>query len=228
MKDEMRGRRTAAREEVQHTPRPGGRVAGQRIEPAAGAARIAGGRTAAGRGVATAGRTAGGARGARRSADPLAPVQGTAALRLEAARQVVAEPAGAPRLRVAPPAPVRVPRARFVAFVVAVVVAGVFGILLINTKTNENTFELSRLQDRLTVLDNQQQQLDRELDVASSAGNLDAAAKRRGLVKSGTPAYIRLPDGKVLLDSKPGEGQQSRAYQQSGGREATQDQGAGR
>src|SRR6185312_8749888 len=75
------------------------------------------------------------------------PTQGTAALAPEV---VPAQPldAGttpaAPRLRVAPPAPVSAPRAPFIAVVIAIVVAGVFGVLLINTKTNENTFELSR------------------------------------------------------------------------------------
>src|SRR4051812_7648793 len=67
------------------------------------------------------------------------PTQGTAALAPEA---VPAGPPGAgtsaaPRLRVAPPAPVSTLRAPFVAVVIAMVVAGVFGILLINTKTNE-------------------------------------------------------------------------------------------
>ena len=77
-------------------------------------------------------------------------------------------------------------------------VAGVFGVLLINTKTNENTFELSRLQDRQAALDNQQQRLENQIAGYESAGNLDAAARRLGLVKADTPAYIRLPDGKII------------------------------
>ena len=48
-----------------------------------------------------------------------------------------------PRLRVAPPAPISVPRAPFVATVLGVVVVGVLGILLINTTTNENSFRIS-------------------------------------------------------------------------------------
>ena len=53
----------------------------------------------------------------------------------------------APRLRVAPPAPISAPRAPFVALVIALVIAGVLGILLINTKTNENSFQISTLQE---------------------------------------------------------------------------------
>jgi hypothetical protein len=238
MTDEERGRRTAAREGVQRAPRSGGRVAEQRSTTTGGstAGRTTTGRTttgrtttggpAAGRGASTAGRTAGGARGARRPSDRVAPVAGTAALQLDTAPEVTAapsaQPAAQPRLWVAPPAPVRVPRARFAAVVVGVVVAGVFGILLINTKTNENTFEIDRLQDQQAALDTQEQQLDKEIAAYEAPGNLDAAAKRLGLVQAGTPAYIRLPDGKVLRVPKPGEGSQSRAYQPGTGQ-----QGAG-
>jgi hypothetical protein len=135
------------------------------------------------------------------------PTQGTAALAAEA---VPAEPrtgaAAPPRLRVAPPAPISAPRAPFIAVVIAMVVAGVFGILLINTKTNENTFELSRLQDRQSALDNQQQRLENQIADYESTGNLDAAARRLGLVKADTPAYIRLPDGKIIGVPRPGVG----------------------
>jgi hypothetical protein len=117
------------------------------------------------------------------------------------------ETAAAPRLRVAPPAPISAPRAPFIAVVIALVVAGVFGILLINTKTNENAFEISRLQDQQAALDNQQQDLENQIAGYESTGNLDAAARRLGLVKADTPAYIRLPDGKIIGVPKPGEGQ---------------------
>ena len=38
-------------------------------------------------------------------------------------------------------------------------------------------------------------------------GSLDAAARRLGLVKAESPAYIRLPDGKVFGVPKPGTGE---------------------
>jgi hypothetical protein len=146
-----------------------------------------------------------GGRGGRQYA-----TEGTAALDLD----VTVEPLRAtetavpqPRLRVAPPAPISAPRAPFIAVVITLVVAGVFGILLINTKTNENSFRISKLQDQQQTLDNQQQQLDNQLAVFDSAGNLDAAARRLGLVRADTPAYIRMPDGKVFGVPKPGEGQ---------------------
>ena len=153
-----------------------------------------------------------GARGARRNSaragrDAGARTQGTAALKLDTA---VAEPQRvtrtAPRLRVAPPAPISAPRAPFVAVMIALVIAGVLGILLVNTKTNENSFQISKLQDEQDTLDNQQQQLENQLAHFESVGNLNALAKAQGLVR-GTPAWIRLPDGKVIGVPKPATGE---------------------
>ncbi len=152
-----------------------------------------------------------------------APVQGTAALKLDTA---VAEPlrataATAPQLRVAPPPPISAPRAPFVALMIGLVVAGVLGILLINTKTNENAFEIDTLRDQQAVLDNQQQELDKQLAVYNSAGNLHAAAKRQGLVKADDPAYIRLPDGRVIGVPKPATGRPAVTAQDDEGTAAT-------
>lgn len=129
--------------------------------------------------------------------------QGSTALQPESTPRTTAD---TPRLRVAPPAPISAPRAPFIAVVILLVVAGVIGILLINTRTNENSFKLSRLQDQQAALDNQQQNLENQIAGYESTGNLDAAARRLGLVKAGTPAYIRLPDGRVIGVPKPGEG----------------------
>jgi hypothetical protein len=136
-------------------------------------------------------------------------VAGTAALQVEvtAAEPLrVSDPATAPRLHVAPPAPISAPRAPFVGVVIGVVIAGVLGILLINTKTNENSFKIADLQKQGTALDNQQQDLENQLVDVSSIGNLDAAARRLGLVKADNPALIRLPDGKLIGVMRPTNG----------------------
>ncbi|HKT02465.1 MAG TPA: hypothetical protein VJT31_23300 [Rugosimonospora sp.] len=108
-----------------------------------------------------------------------------------------------PRLRAAPPVPVSVPRAPFVALVLVVVVAGVVGILVLNTKINENAFRLSYLQDKQTSLDRQEQQLNQRLASQEAPNNLAAEAAKLGLVPAGTPAFIRLPDGRVLGVPQP-------------------------
>jgi hypothetical protein len=148
--------------------------------------------------------TGGGARGARHYPTAGA-TEGNTALKLTVEPQ--RDPSASPRLRVAPPAPINAPRAPFIALVVAVVVAGVLGILLINTKTAENSFRIDTLQKQQAKLDSQQQDLENEIAANNSPGSLDAAARRLGLVKADNLAYIRLPDGKVLGVPKPGSGE---------------------
>ena len=192
------------REGVQRTPRSGGRTTGQRSTQDNRRTPVSGNGSD------------GGARGARHY-----PTQGATALKLEAAEPLRVTEVAAPRLRVAPPAPISAPRAQFVAVVVAMVVAGVFGILLINTKTNENTFEIDRLQEQQSALNNQEQQLRREIAAYDNTGNLDAAARMLGLVKAESPAYIRLPDGKIIGVPRPATGKPSVTSQDAGNAPAT-------
>jgi hypothetical protein len=160
-----------------------------------------------------------------------APVDGTAALQIEVSAEPLrtdslraVDASGAPRLRVAPPAPISAPRATFVAAVLVVVIVGVLGILLINTKTNENSFRIADLQKQNTALDNQQQDLENQLVVASSIGNLDAAARRLGMVKADKLALFRLPDGKVIGVPTPTGGRVAVTAQDA--KSGTTDQGA--
>ncbi|GGK70519.1 hypothetical protein [Mangrovihabitans endophyticus] len=186
-----------------YVPRSGGRIAEQR---SAGQNRRAGGRGEADIPVPGTRRTGARAGGRARAGDPVqAPVEGTAALQLSVQPTRAAD-APEPSLRVAPPAPVSAPRAPFMVLVIGLVVAGVLGILLVNTKTNENSFKISNLEDQQAKLDTQQQELENQIATYESAGNLDAAARRLGLVKAGAPAYIRLPDGKIIGVPRPGEG----------------------
>ncbi len=134
-----------------------------------------------------------------------APVEGTAALALDVPGEAPGMPDARPRLWVAPPLPIRAPRVTFAASVIVVVLAGVLGILLINTKTMEQSFRLDALQKERAGLDTQQQELERQLIQVSGPGNLSAMARQQGLVP-GTPAMIRLPDGKIVRPPKPGKG----------------------
>ncbi|MEH1170008.1 hypothetical protein V6V47_31975 [Micromonospora sp. CPCC 205539] len=151
------------------------------------------------------------ARGAREF-----PTQGTAALR-PAERPSVTAGARPPRLRVAPPPPVSVPRAPFAALIVVLVVGGVLGILAVNTKINENAFRLEKLEQQQARLDLEKQQLDKEIAAAKAPGNLTAQARRLGLVDAGEPAYIRLPDGRTIGVPKPATGEPSVTSQGAGG-----------
>ncbi|MEU8423655.1 hypothetical protein AB0C15_22555 [Micromonospora sp. NPDC048835] len=186
----------------QRAPRSGGRIAAER------APRLGNGTSRIDR-VNRQGETR--ARGAREF-----PTQGAAALRPveKAASATSARP---PRLRVAPPPPISVPRAPFAALIVVLVVGGVLGILAVNTKINENAFRLERLQQQQARLDLEKQQLDKQIADAEAPGNLTAQAKFLGLVDGGEPGYIRLPDGKTLEVPQPSSGQPSVTSQGAGG-----------
>jgi hypothetical protein len=117
--------------------------------------------------------------------------------------QPVAEKVEAP---VTPPLPIALPRAPFLVLMVALVVLGVAGVLVLNTKINENAFRLDSLQGQQTSLDLQEQQLKQNLAQLEAPGNLRAAASRLGLVPAGTPAFINLPDGRVVGVPQPATG----------------------
>lgn len=218
-KRERRGQTGVERGVGQRTPRSGGRNAAERaMRTDAGSTGGRATRTGAGQVARD-----GSARGAREF-----PTAGSAALRPRAAAETgrtlrvwdsSSEPAAAeaegirpaqqaaPRLRVAPPPPVSVPGAPFVALILVLVVGGVLGILVVNTKINENSFRLGKLQEQQATLNVQEQQLQKKITKAENPGNLAAEARKLGLVESGPPAFIRLPDGRVIGVPQPAGGQ---------------------
>ncbi|WBB67269.1 hypothetical protein [Micromonospora sp. WMMD812] len=185
----------------QRAPRSGGRTAAERATRVGnGTARMDGGNRQ--------GETR--ARGAREF-----PTQGNAALR--PAERTAGTGTRAPRLRVAPPPPVSVPRAPFAALIVVLVVGGVLGVLLVNTKINENAIRLEKLQQQQAKLDLEEEALNKQIADFEAPGNLAAAARKLGLVESGEPGYVRLPDGRSIGVPQPATGQPSVASQQGTG-----------
>ncbi|WP_177319587.1 hypothetical protein [Actinoplanes philippinensis] len=110
------------------------------------------------------------------------------------------------RLWVAPPIPVRAPRAAFATAIIAVVLIGVVGILLVNTKTVEQSFRLDALRQEKATLDQREHDLKRQIVDASGPGKLHAAAKRLGLVQAEKPAVVWLPNGEIVGMPVPGKG----------------------
>jgi type II secretory pathway pseudopilin PulG len=107
------------------------------------------------------------------------------------------------RLRVAPPMPVQIARAPFIAMLLVIVVAGVVGILVLTAMINANQFRLNNLQSQQAGLDAQEQTRQQKLNQLSSPGSLLADAKKLGLVPAGTMAYIQLPNGTVVGAPEP-------------------------
>jgi hypothetical protein len=85
-----------------------------------------------------------------------------------------------------------------VVLVLGLLVAGLVSLLMLNTLVNENSFRIHALQTEQEKLDLREQQLQRDIDRRETTPALAAAATRLGLVPAGTPAFIELPDGKVL------------------------------
>lgn len=142
----------------------------------------------------------------REAAGAVAPVDGATALDIEVTAEPQPVTSGRPRLWVAPPLPIRAPRATFAAAIVMVIVAGVVGILLISTETMERSFQLESLREQKADLDKQHSELQRQIVEKSAPGSLHAAARRLGLVESTNLAIIKLPSGEKIGVPKAGEG----------------------
>lgn len=82
--------------------------------------------------------------------------------------------------------------------VVGLLSAGLVALLYLNTAIAENSFRMHALQQRTAALNLQEQQLQREIDDLEAPGALSVNARKMGMVPAGNPAFIRLPDGKVL------------------------------
>lgn len=102
------------------------------------------------------------------------------------------------RLTVAPPAPVAAPRAPFVALVLVLVLTGVVGILVLNTKIAENAFVLDDLHRKQSSLDRDEQRLKSDIAKQESPAYLATRATQFGLGRTTSPASLLLPDGTKL------------------------------
>jgi hypothetical protein len=103
-----------------------------------------------------------------------------------------------PKLRVVYGAPFRPPRIPFVIFVVALLAAGLVGLLLLNTELQRGTFQVTALNQQADQLRDQQEQLEREVRTLESPQNLADRALRMGMVPNQNPVFLRLSDGRVL------------------------------
>ncbi|MEU6894492.1 hypothetical protein ABZ934_22295 [Streptomyces sp. NPDC046557] len=87
-------------------------------------------------------------------------------------------------------------RMPFVLLVVALLGGGLISLLLLNSALNQGSFQLSKLKKETTVLRDEQQELQRDVDGYSAPDALQRRAHELGLVPGGSPVFIG-PDGKV-------------------------------
>ena len=94
-------------------------------------------------------------------------------------------------------------RTPFAVLVIAILAAGVVGLLMFNTSMQQTSFKATALQDRVNVLTAKEQSLALELDALRDPQHLAVAAKELGMVAPSQPAFVRLADGRVLGNPTP-------------------------
>ena len=95
-------------------------------------------------------------------------------------------------------------KAPFVVVVVMLLVGGLLGLLLLNTLVAQDSFALHDLAKQGKALQQQEQDLARQVQALQAPAELAGRATRLGMVPGGPPAFLRLSDGKVLGKPMPG------------------------
>lgn len=96
-------------------------------------------------------------------------------------------------------------RAPFAFAVVALLVSGLIGLLVLNTVLGKDAFRLHALQVEGRQLADREQSLTREVEAMRAPSALAEKAAALGMVQAGPPAFLRLPDGAVLGSPAPAE-----------------------
>ncbi|MFD2080251.1 hypothetical protein SAMN05421678_110168 [Actinopolymorpha cephalotaxi] len=130
---------------------------------------------------------------------------------LESLNRPVREAAPRPRLRVVPKPEPQQSRAPFVILVVAILGAGLLGLLLLNTTVQQGSFTIHDLSRRTTLLEDRQAALEQQVAVMRAPEHLAGQAERLGMVPNTNPVFLRLRDGAVLGDAVPAKARQTPA-----------------
>ena len=140
----------------------------------------------------------------------MSPATGAAATATRALplRSPLTTPASRPvrtaALRLVPQRRSQAAKTPFVVVVVAILVGGLLGLLLLNTLVAQDSFALHDLAQKGRALDQQEQDLARQVQAAQAPAALAARATELGMVPGGPPAFLELPSGRVLGQPTPG------------------------
>lgn len=94
-------------------------------------------------------------------------------------------------------------RTPFAVLVLAMLAAGVVGLLIFNTNMQQASFTATDLQQQMGTLTAREQSLDMELDELRDPQHLATAAKQLGMVAPDQPGFIQLGTGTVLGQPVP-------------------------
>ena len=96
-------------------------------------------------------------------------------------------------------------RLPFVALCVALLLASLIAVLVVNIALSRGAYDVHQLQQRRTALAEREQQLAERLAIDSSPARLSERARELGMIPGTSPAFIRLSDGAVLGSPAPAD-----------------------
>jgi cell division protein FtsB len=109
-----------------------------------------------------------------------------------------------PRLTVVPKAASPARRLPFVVLVIAVLAAGLVGLLLLNTSMERGAYQVTAMRDQAAALSAQQQSLQLEVAALQDPQAVAEKALQLGMVQNPSPAFISLATGQIVGRSVPG------------------------
>ena len=107
------------------------------------------------------------------------------------------------RLTLVPRGRTRAKRMPFLVLVSFIMLAGVIGLLVVNTSMQQVSFKATALEAQAATLRAEKQGLQMQLDKLRDPQRVALAAQRRGMVPITHPAFLKLSDGSVLGDPVP-------------------------
>lgn len=116
-----------------------------------------------------------------------------------------------PHLRlVAPLRPERASRGLFAVLVAGMLALGLVVMLVINTSVAQTAFTVTELRSQQRELARTEAALTEALATAAAPPVLEAKARALGMVPSGRPVFVTIPDGSVRGKAKPAPGNRLR------------------
>lgn len=91
----------------------------------------------------------------------------------------------------------------FILVFVSLLAVGMFGLLMLTTKLQDQAFELRSLEREATELSYRQASLEVEVDKARSPQSLAALASALGMRPNEHPVYVKLPSGTIVGEPVP-------------------------
>ena len=113
---------------------------------------------------------------------------------------------GRPRLGLVPPTNARLGNRAFVIFLAGLLVAGVIGLLLLNTFLQTQAIDSDKLRQQAAAMSYREGELTTQVTEASSTGELTRKASKMGMRPNDNIAYIDVRTGEITGKAEPADG----------------------